>query len=179
MTMANSSQFSNYAFIAIGANLPSEAGDPLVSIAFAFNELLALTNAPLLRSSVYLTSPVDSPAGTPDFYNAMAGLIPHTTDTALDLLHKLQAIENSAGRRRSGILNEARTLDLDLITFKSDIINTKELILPHPRAHQRRFVLEPLIEMVGKAFLLPGKDKAIGELNNRVSEDQKIDRLLP
>jgi len=92
------------------------------------------------------------------------------------MLAKLQSIENNTGRQRNGIRNEARTLDLDLITFGDEIINTEDLILPHPRAHERCFVLEPMVELVGEDFVIPGQDKTIRQYLDEISGSQEIRR---
>jgi 2-amino-4-hydroxy-6-hydroxymethyldihydropteridine diphosphokinase len=175
--MTDPQKFSVYSFISIGANLPSAAGSPQETIAFAFQCLEKLSTFPILKSSLYASSPVDSPEGTPDFLNAMAGIISAETETPLSLLHKLQEIENAAGRTRSGIRNEARTLDLDLILFKQQVCHTPELILPHPRANERRFVLEPLIEITEAGFLFPDFDMDLGKMLGVISDDQAIQRL--
>ena len=175
--MTDPKNFSVYSFISIGANLPSAAGSPQQTIAFAFQRLEKLSTFPILKSSLYASSPVDSPEGTPDFLNAMAGIISDETETPLSLLHKLQEIENAAGRTRSGIRNEARTLDLDLILFKQQVFHTPELILPHPRANERRFVLEPLIEITEAGFLFPDFDMDLGKMLGVISDDQAIQRL--
>src|SRR6056300_389137 len=107
----------------------------------------------------------------------MAGIISDETETPLSLLHKLQEIENAAGRTRSGIRNEARTLDLDLILFKQQVFHTPELILPHPRAHERRFVLEPLIEITEAGFQFPCFEMDLGKMLGAISDDQAIRRL--
>lgn len=170
-------EFTGYAFISIGANLPSDAGDPLDTIEYAFGELAGLSRQPLLKSSVYITSPVGSPPGTPAFHNAMAGIVPDEGETPLSLLHKLQAIEQAAGRVRSGIKNESRTLDLDLVTFKQEILDTDELTLPHPGAHQRKFVLEPLIEISGENNSLPGYEVSLRKQLDQLSDQQEIKKM--
>ena len=175
--MTDPKNFSVYSFISIGANLPSAAGSPQQTIAFAFQRLEKLSTFPILKSSLYASSPVDSPEGTPDFLNAMAGIISDETETPSSLLHKLQEIENAAGRTRSGIRNEARTLDLDLILFKQQVCHTPELILPHPRAHERRFVLEPLIEITEAGFQFPCFEMDLGKILGAISDDQPIRRL--
>ena len=167
------------AFISLGSNLPSGKGDPLQTLAFAGRALEELTDEPLLKSSIYASSPVDSPAGTPDFFNAVIALVPLPMETAVSLLGKLQAIENAAGRKRSGIKNAARSLDLDLISFGDDICNTPDLVLPHPRAHERRFVLEPLVEIAGKQFTLPGMTATLGQLLAAIPKAQKLRKLPP
>ena len=168
---------SEFAFISLGSNLSfstQELNSPEEILSFAFTRLESLSKKPLLKSRVYITSPIDSPLGTPDFFNAVAGLIPSEDEKPHLLLSKLQAIENDAGRYRSGIKNEARTLDLDLITFRNEIIKSDELILPHPRAHERRFVLEPLAEIAGAEFCLPSHEKSIAGYLADMFDSQKV-----
>ncbi len=102
----------------------------------------------------------------------MAGLAPRIGETPETLLDKLQALEKEFGRRPKKVLNEPRMLDLDLIAFGRTTRNTPLLILPHPRAHERRFVLEPLSE-IAPDFVLPGKTRTVRELlRELVQEDQ-------
>ncbi len=174
--MAATPDFSGYAFISIGANLPSGAGDPIDTIMAVFSKLEHLSRDEILRSSIYMTSPVDSPAGTPDFYNAMAGIIPEDKETPISLLHKLQAMEDAAGRTRSGIRNEARTLDLDLVLFGAHSVDTAELTLPHPRATSRKFVMEPLAELAGNDFEFPGTAMTVADIMDGIG-GQSVQKL--
>ena len=174
--MAATPDFSGYAFISIGANPPSGAGDPIDTIMTAFSKLEDISRDEILKSSIYVTSPVDSPAGTPDFHNAMAGIIPKENETPTSLLHKLQAMENAAGRTRSGIRNEARTLDLDLVLFGAHRVDTAELTLPHPRAASRKFVMEPLAELAGNDFEFPGTAMTVAEILDGIA-GQSVQRL--
>jgi 2-amino-4-hydroxy-6-hydroxymethyldihydropteridine diphosphokinase len=91
--------------------------------------------------------------------NAMAALRPFPEMTPQSLLRQLQIIETEFGRQRSGNLNEPRALDLDLIAFGDRTINEAGLVLPHPRAHRRRFVLAPLAE-IAPEFILPGQSNS-------------------
>jgi len=154
--MSNSSEL---AFVALGSNL----GDSPSIIRQAFERLQALTDEPLLKSSFWETAPVDCPPGSPPFVNAMAGLTPRAGETPETLLDKLQALEKESGRRPKKVLNEPRPLDLDLIAFGNMTRNTPRLVLPHPRAHERRFVLEPLSE-IAPDFILPGQTSTVREL---------------
>ncbi len=99
-------------------------------------------------SNYHETAPVGGPVGQGPFLNAAAAL--ETTLEPMALLHRLQQMESSAGRVRSVRWGE-RTLDLDLVLFGDEIINTPELKVPHPRMGVRRFVLVPLEEIAADA----------------------------
>jgi 2-amino-4-hydroxy-6-hydroxymethyldihydropteridine diphosphokinase len=134
---------SPVAFVALGSNL----GDSVHILHEAFNRLEELSAQPIRRSSLWRSKPVDCPPGSPDFVNAVAGLVPKAEESPESLLQKLQALEREFGRRPKQVLNEPRPLDLDLLAFGSEIRSTPELVLPHPRAHLRAFVLEPWAEI--------------------------------
>jgi len=146
-------------YIALGSNL----GDSRQNILKAMERLVSLSDQPVLKSSLMETEPVDCPPGSPKFVNAVVGLVPHTGETPESLLRKLRAIEIEFGRKPKTIMNEPRSLDLDLIAFGNETRNTLELVLPHPRAHLRRFVLQPLAE-IAPDFVLPGQIKSVAEL---------------
>jgi 2-amino-4-hydroxy-6-hydroxymethyldihydropteridine diphosphokinase len=93
------------------------------------------------------------------------------------LLLKLQALERELGRRPKQVLNEPRPLDLDLIAFAGETRATNELTLPHPRAHERRFVLQPLSEMA-PGLILPGQSQSVAELLERLAPDQRMRKLM-
>jgi 2-amino-4-hydroxy-6-hydroxymethyldihydropteridine diphosphokinase len=128
------------AFVALGANLDN----PVQQVRQAMSELGAIAQTRLLAvSSLYRTAPVGY-ADQPDFINAVAklqtGLSPH------ELLDALHVIENRHGRQRS-VRNAPRTLDLDLLLYGTLVIREEGLTLPHPRMHERAFVLMPLAEI--------------------------------
>ena len=152
-----------YAFVSLGANLPSRFGGPAQTLRRAIDRLRALSDAPLLVSSLWSSSPVDCPPNSPDYHNAAVALLPRRGETALGLLHCLQAIEREFGRVRTGLRNEARALDLDLIAFKEEYSATAELTLPHPRARERLFVLEPLRE-IAPTYQFPGDERSLDAL---------------
>jgi 2-amino-4-hydroxy-6-hydroxymethyldihydropteridine diphosphokinase len=106
---------------------------------------------------------VDCPPGSPHFINAVAGLVPKAGETPESLLAQLQEIERQFGRERKEIINEPRPLDLDLIAFGKETRSNRTLVVPHPRAHLRRFVLEPLSE-IAPDLILPGQTKTASEL---------------
>lgn len=130
--------------LALGANLPSFAGEPADTLAAAVVRLSALGRV-TGRSSLYSTAPVGV-ADQPRFVNAVAIL--ETELEPLDLLRAMLAIEQEFGRDRSaGIANGPRTLDLDLLLYEERILDLPELQLPHPRLAERAFVLVPLAEV--------------------------------
>jgi 2-amino-4-hydroxy-6-hydroxymethyldihydropteridine diphosphokinase len=135
-------------------------------------ELAALPASRLVaQSSLYRSAPVD--ATGPDFVNAVAGI--DTALSATDLLAALQSIEQRHGRVR-GERNAPRTLDLDLLLHGEAVIDTPALTLPHPRLHERAFVLLPLAE-VAPALVVPGRG-AVRELLRGLGA-QAIERLMP
>jgi 2-amino-4-hydroxy-6-hydroxymethyldihydropteridine diphosphokinase len=154
---------SELVIVALGSNL----GDSRAMILRAMDRLQELSDKPLRRSSLHETAPVDCPPGSPNFVNAVVGFEPRAGETPESLLHKLQALEKEFGRQPKKVLNESRPLDLDLIAFGNRTSSTPELILPHPRAHLRRFVLEPLNEIASE-FVLPGQTKNVGALLNQL-----------
>ena len=97
------------------------------------------------------------------FVNAVVGFMPREDETPESLLTKLQALQREFGRQPKKVLNEPRPLDLDLIAFGSESRATIELTLPHPRAHLRRFVLQPLSE-IAPDLILPGQSKTVAQL---------------
>ena len=128
------------AYVALGSNLEG----PLTQIRNAFAELGALPKTKLVaRSSLYRSAPVGN-VNQPDFINAVAKL--ETELTPHELLAALLEIEGRHGRRRE-VPNAPRTLDLDLLLFGDLIHHERGLTIPHPRMHQRAFVLSPLHEI--------------------------------
>lgn len=160
---SSSAIFQRYAFVSLGANLDSSFGSPQDSIKHAISKISEFSQEPLLISSLIQTAPLDCPPGSPTFVNGLVGLIPQATETPLSLLKRLQEVENLLGRTRSGLVNEARVLDLDLITFKEEVSKTAVLMLPHPRATIRAFVLEPLLQLTGNV-IFPGQTLFLKDL---------------
>ena len=158
--------------IALGSNL----GDSAALIHEVFARLEKLSATPLRKSSLWQTTPVDCPPGSPPFINAAVALTPLPGETPETLLAKLQALEKEFGRRPKVVLNEPRPLDLDLIAFTGEERSAPELILPHPRAHLRRFVLQPLSE-VAPGFVLPGQSRSVCELLQSLDGSELLTRL--
>src|SRR5258708_23746016 len=105
--------------------------------------------------------------------NAVVGLYQKEGETAETLLQKLLLLEQELGRRPKKILNEPRPIDLDLIAFDDQIRSAKNLTLPHPRAHLRRFVLKPLSE-IAPDFVLPGRARSVSRLLEELPPDNAI-----
>jgi 2-amino-4-hydroxy-6-hydroxymethyldihydropteridine diphosphokinase len=163
---------SALAFIALGSNL----GDSRQIILDALPRLEKFSNRPILKSSLWQTSPVDCPPGSPPFVNAVAALVPSPDETPESFLKKLRALERKFGRQPKKALNEPRPLDLDLIAFGAEIRHTPELFLPHPRAHLRRFVLQPLSE-IAPDLVLPGQSQTVAQLLARLPSGETVTRL--
>jgi 2-amino-4-hydroxy-6-hydroxymethyldihydropteridine diphosphokinase len=166
------SENQNLALIALGSNL----GDSRQIISKAMARLELLSAEPLLKSSLWRSAPVDCPPGSPGFINAAVAMTPRAGETPASLLAKLQALERDLGRQPKTVLNEPRPLDLDLIAFGTEIRSEKELTLPHPRAHLRRFVLEPLNEIVPE-FILPGQTQTIRAVLLNFGASESVDRV--
>jgi 2-amino-4-hydroxy-6-hydroxymethyldihydropteridine diphosphokinase len=131
------------AVVALGSNL----GDSRLLVTAALRRLQDRAGNQFRASSLYVSAPVDCPAGSSDFVNAVCLFVPQPGETPESLLGHLLALEREFGRRPKTVDNEPRPLDLDLIAFGSATRTTAALTLPHPRAHLRRFVLEPLCEI--------------------------------
>jgi 2-amino-4-hydroxy-6-hydroxymethyldihydropteridine diphosphokinase len=124
--------------IAIGSNL----GDRLTNLQGAVDALADTPEVWLTDvSPVYETAPVDAPAGSADFLNAV--VLADTTLSARTLLDRALAIEDAYGRERGPQRNAPRTLDVDLILVGDRRADDDRLVLPHPKAHERAFVLAP------------------------------------
>ncbi|HUV70713.1 MAG TPA: 2-amino-4-hydroxy-6-hydroxymethyldihydropteridine diphosphokinase [Terracidiphilus sp.] len=137
------------ACIGMGANLPSSAGPPEVTLAAAAVRLQSLGRVAAL-SSLYSTTPVGF-AGQPNFLNAAAVL--ETNLTPFELLGALLLIEKEFGRNRTDSLtNGPRTLDLDILLYDDFVIGGSSLIIPHIRLSERAFVLVPLNEIAPHAI---------------------------
>ena len=139
----------NQALVGLGSNVEA----PLTQLTDAYRRLAADPNITVeATSSVYLSAP-HGPQDQPDFYNAAISL--HTSMPPERLLETLLATETKMGRKRLRHWGE-RCIDLDLLAYEKRQISLPDLVLPHPRAHQRLFVLDPLIELLGGDYYLSG-----------------------
>jgi 2-amino-4-hydroxy-6-hydroxymethyldihydropteridine diphosphokinase len=166
-------RISENVFIALGSNL----GDSREILRDAMAGLEKISDGPLRRSSLWQTAPVDCPPGSPMFVNAAVALTSRVGATPESLLTKLQALEKEFGRRPKEVMNEPRPLDLDLIAFGTETRATETLILPHPRAHLRRFVLQPLSE-IAPDLVLPGQSKTVSQLLGELTSGEAVRKLV-
>jgi len=159
--------------IGIGGNLASPRfGSPLDTLAAALVALQAEGIRVITRSGWYRTEPVPR-SDQPWFVNAVASLATHLA--ARDLLAALQTLEEQFGRVRSE-LNAPRVLDLDLLDYEGQVTDTTSLVLPHPRLHQRRFVLLPLAE-IAPDWRHPLSRLTAKQLLSRLTATQPVERL--
>ncbi|NOS72747.1 MAG: 2-amino-4-hydroxy-6-hydroxymethyldihydropteridine diphosphokinase [Verrucomicrobia bacterium] len=170
--MNNPPRIPHTTFVALGSNV----GDSATILRRAIASLQELSAQPLTVSSLWQTTPVDCPPGSPPFVNAVVALTPRGDETPESFLKKLLAMEKEFGRRPKKVLNEPRRLDLDLIAFGHETRSTSEITLPHPRAHERRFVLQPLSE-IAPDLLLPKQTATTIQLLARLSTREKLVKL--
>jgi 2-amino-4-hydroxy-6-hydroxymethyldihydropteridine diphosphokinase len=155
------------AYVGIGSNL----GDPRAHVLQAFQDLDRLPHTRLVKkSSLYRSAPLGY-ADQPDFINAVAQL--ETGLPAERLLAELQQVEARHGRQRS-FANAPRTLDLDLLLYGGLELRTPILETPHPRMHERAFVLKPLLE-ISPELAIPGRGPARALLD--ACTNQKTERV--
>ena len=157
-------------FVGLGSNLDN----PLKQLNDA---VLAIRQLPQTHchkvSSVYVTSPM-GPKDQPDYMNAVVEL--ETTLAVETLLMHLQAIEDEQGRKRDGSRWRARTLDLDILLYSNDCIDTPMLTVPHRGCHERAFVLYPLQELDAE-LQIPGKGDLASLIKQNLDGEvlQKLD----
>jgi 2-amino-4-hydroxy-6-hydroxymethyldihydropteridine diphosphokinase len=166
------SKTSSAAFVSLGSNL----GDSQKIILEAMAWLQNFSDKLVLKSSLWQTSPVNCPANSPKFVNAVVALVPREDETPESLLTKLRDLEKEFGRSQKEILNEPRPLDLDLIAFGNEVRNSLELVLPHPRACERRFVLQPLDE-IAPDYILLGQSETVSQLLAGLHNHEIVTRL--
>jgi len=155
------------AFVGIGSN----QGDARSHVLQACDELARLPDTRLAgRSSLYRSAPLAAP-GQPDYVNAVAAL--DTELSAAQLLAALQDLEHHHGRERP-YPNAPRSLDLDLLLYGDLCLQSNMLTLPHPRLHERAFVLVPLLELDAR-LEIPGRGAARVLLERCAG--QRIERL--
>ena len=158
--------------IALGSNI----GDRLAHLRTAYLKVADLSSDPaaIRCSSIYETSPVDSAPGVASYLNAVVEI--EYVRPAIALLDSLLEIERDLGRPSKRPRNAPRTIDLDLLYLGNFTLNSPEIIIPHPRITQRRFVLEPLAE-VAPRLVLPGQTLSIGDLLNGLKTEEEVTKV--
>ena len=159
--------------IGIGGNLESaQFGPPRDTLTAALAALKEKRIRILTRSGWYRTEPVPR-SDQPWFVNAVVSLA--TELGAKDLLNALQATERQFGRVR-GEPNAPRILDLDILDYQGEVMDTTSLVLPHPRLHERRFVLIPIAE-IAPDWRHPILELTAAQLLARLSSEQQIEHI--
>ena len=158
--------------IALGANL----GDRLGALRDAREAVLKISgiSGPVISSPVYETAPMDCAPGTPSFYNAVLEV--DCTLNPVILLDQLQGIEAAMGRPSKRPRNAPRPIDLDVLYIGNTVLQNEEIVIPHPRLHLRRFVLEPLAA-IAPDRILPGLHLPITTLLERLDDGAEL-RLI-
>lgn len=154
-------------YIALGSNL----GESARLIMDAMDVIESSGRRPLERSTLWRSAPLDCPPGSPDFVNAVVGFRPSSAETPRRLLQYLQQLEVEFGRTRGRLVNAPRRIDLDIICFAEQMVNEADLVIPHPRAIERLFVLAPLAELAPE-LRFPGTHSSVGELIARLAGQQ-------
>lgn len=167
MTAAN---LATAVYIGLGSNL----GDRRAQLLAARTALATTAGLRLMAASaLYETEPIGGPAEQGPFLNAVLHL--HSALSPRQLLHCCLALETRLGRQR-GEPWGPRTIDLDLLLFGATVIAEPELVLPHPRLHQRRFVLDPLCDLA-PALVHPVLGVTLQQLAHELGTTQVVHRL--
>ncbi|MEX0941126.1 MAG: 2-amino-4-hydroxy-6-hydroxymethyldihydropteridine diphosphokinase [Pseudomonadales bacterium] len=132
-------------YVALGSN----QGDRVNNLRQAIAGLTSIASSDIDQSSFYLTDPLDMEDDAEEFANAVVGF--KTSLTPWELLAATREIEVNMGRPVNHGRNESRVIDIDIILYGNEVVNEADLIIPHPRAHERAFVLMPLAEIAPHA----------------------------
>jgi 2-amino-4-hydroxy-6-hydroxymethyldihydropteridine diphosphokinase len=156
-----------------GIGLGSNVGDRLAYLREGFRRICSLHTGvgPPLASSIFETSPIDCAPGTTSYLNATVEI--QFDRPAIALLDALLRIEREMGRPSKRPRNAPRTIDLDVLYVGNLILNNPEIIIPHPRLPQRRFVLAPLSE-IAPELVLPGQTKTIQALLENLTDNERV-----
>lgn len=155
--------------IALGSNL----GDSFAHLRAALGCLreIADPREPVLVAPVYQTPPVNCPPGSPDFLNTVVEIA--FDGNAISLLEETRRIEKQLGRVRNTVRNAPRTIDIDILYFGDDRLDSPDLTLPHPRMLERHFVLQPLAD-IRPDLKLTGTDQTISACLASLGESPQV-----
>ena len=161
-----------------GIALGSNVGDRLANLRAGRECVanLARVEPPVLASLVYETAPVDCEPGARNFLNAVIEI--GFTGEALELLGGLRRIERELGRPATHARNTSRTIDLDLLYFGHHTSDSPDLKLPHPRMHERAFVLKPLSD-IQPHLVLPHQLQTIAALLDGLADASGLVKFEP
>jgi 2-amino-4-hydroxy-6-hydroxymethyldihydropteridine diphosphokinase len=157
--------------VALGSNL----GDRLANLRTTRKAILQLPGVtpPVLASAIYETEPIDCEPDAGKFLNAVLEF--DYEGNPLELLKRLGELEQTLGRLPDRPRNLSRKIDIDLLYFGATKIDKRELQLPHPRMHLRRFVLQPLAD-IRPDLVLPNQTKTVRELLAQLDESGRVVR---
>jgi 2-amino-4-hydroxy-6-hydroxymethyldihydropteridine diphosphokinase len=159
----------NQVFLLIGGNLD----DRFSLLSIAKESISKKIGAIVQESSIYETAPWGF-TSEQDFLNQV--IIVSTSLTPFKVLKKCQIIEDKFGRIRRSEQYASRTMDIDILFYNDEIINTPELIVPHERLHQRKFTLEPLVE-IAPNFIHPKIKKTLTEIMKECTDEADVRKL--
>ena len=168
MLIAN---YNENVYIGLGSNLGDRAGNILMAIRGMLDAGLPVHRV----SQIYETEPVETFA-QPSFLNMVAELRADALPPPEEIMERLLRVEESLGRTRT-LAKGPRTIDLDLLLFGNEVCDSQLLILPHPRMHQRRFVLEPLAELCPDLHH-PVLHRTIRELLSETADNSDVKRWI-
>jgi 2-amino-4-hydroxy-6-hydroxymethyldihydropteridine diphosphokinase len=158
--------------IALGSNL----GDRLANLRQARQHVgdISGVSSPMLSSGVYETEPVGTGPDSSTFFNAVIEV--EFSGQPIALLEALQVIEATLGRPSKRPRNAPRTVDLDILYVGNLVLSNQEVVIPHPRLHLRRFVLEPLAD-IRPDLVLPGQQSSVAELLSALRDPAEVRRF--
>jgi 2-amino-4-hydroxy-6-hydroxymethyldihydropteridine diphosphokinase len=160
------------AYVGLGSNLGDRAGNLLLAVRGILEGGMEI----MRLSPIYETEAISNLA-QPDFLNQVAELRGKSLPTPEQMLARLLRVEYALGRTRD-IPDGPRTIDLDLLFYKSETRDTEFLTVPHPRLHLRRFVLTPLNDLVPN-LLHPTIGATIGDLLQDLDDESRVTRWSP
>jgi 2-amino-4-hydroxy-6-hydroxymethyldihydropteridine diphosphokinase len=156
-----------------GLALGSNVGDRLSCLRLAREEVRTLpgVSAPERSSRIYETEPVGTEPGAAPFLNAVMEV--EFAGHPITLLEALQGIESKMGRPSKRPRNAPRPIDLDILYAGNLVLSNEEIVIPHPRLHLRRFVLQPLAD-IRPELILPGQERTVAKLLAELRDEAQV-----